>query len=418
MTPEYSSTSPSVSALDRIVRNLPDSPIGHHLSEEDVLAYGSEALSPEDAERVELHIATCDECGVKLEAFLEAESLEPVDAVEVARQQLLAVARKVVQCDGSAEDLVLPEPDALALLRSVEGIVCDADYELPCGSHTDTHVNVAALCENEQALKMISTILLHEFQDVVLDTVVVNGWAMGCIARRFAKQVFDRYGHDVDCVVAEGYGPQIQLSKPVRAGAEVLVLVDISVTGSLVDSLVRRVEAAGAVAVARGSLFVREALPGVRMLRQVPMSLFAPDDCPNCSRLSKAKVINSFPSAPVRQGRIPRSPSTFLREHPDAEEFWTWVDAAKAYRSHYVEGNIHYRAFVDTEKLLRNPSVATAMMSKLAWQIRHARYFPEVLVATDRPRAAAAAELLLQTLRGTLDYALRPAVFAKSMNGQ
>lgn len=73
------------------LRNIPDTPPGSHLSDDEFVNYVMEHLSEEEVKRIDLHLAACEPCAAEMERLLEgAESWSGI----TGEQRMADVRRK------------------------------------------------------------------------------------------------------------------------------------------------------------------------------------------------------------------------------------------------------------------------------------------------------------------------------------
>jgi len=293
---------------------------------------------------------------------------------------------------------------ASAILRELAetgAIERDFDYELPSGLHCDAHVNVGRLCRSEETLQRVAAAFDGLFADCVFDTILTNGWAMATIARRISALRAHR-GDFIDDVICDGYH-QLLLAGDILPESRVLVLIDVHVTGALVERLQESVRSAGATVAGIGCLV--EALwsgsqrrDQLRSLCAIGMDIVDPTNgsCRRCGVLSP-RVFNPVSQCMTQRAPHPRSPSEFLAENAEAREFWRLVDLARAYEHHRKEENTHYIAFVDTRKMLEHEEVGPTIVRRLSERISNTMR-PEVLLVPNRVRGQILAKLLASSL--------------------
>lgn len=283
-----------------------------------------------------------------------------------------------------------------------EGVVeRDADYVLPCGKHSDTYVNIAALCKSEGSLGRVASELHKLFSDLSFDVILANGWAMATLARRLIM-LSDRPGvRPIREIMCEGYDPPIP-TEDITSDCRVLVLTDVAVTGALHRRMADLVKRSGAKLAGMGCV-VRAAgsdLPvTTRYLAAVEMQLDAPEQCKRCGVLPKQEF-NPFANCMTVRLSKARSPSEFIAKNDEAREFWELVNRADAYQKHFVERNCHYTAFVDTGKLLQHESIGTTLVESLREKVSQHRVLPTVFLVPQRRRAS----LLAERLSDSLDF--------------
>jgi orotate phosphoribosyltransferase len=311
--------------------------------------------------------------------------------------------------------------EVLNLLAAAGAVERVYDYVLPSGLHSDTHVRVAKVCHSEERLREVAGALNRLFSDMDFDIVAAAGWPMATIARRLAalrggpKKAFPHV------VLCEGYAaPRFLGDLP--AGSRVLILVDVVVTGGLIERLSAAVRRAGAVVVGAGAVVqsqhTRALARGLlRPLCRVPMHIVAARDCPRCGRLER-REFNPFANCMTAKAPTARSPSQFLDYAPEAKEFWEYVDAVDAYEHHRIERGTHYVAFVDTLKLLEHPEIGPRLVRKLCDLLLEHSAPPEALLAPNLQRAKLLAGRLADILAAQGPPRRIPLVIARSRDGR
>lgn len=276
------------------------------------------------------------------------------------------------------------------------------DYELPSGLHCDAHINVGRLCRSEETLQRVADAFDGLLADCDFDTILTNGWAMATIARRISVLRAGQRGDLIEDVICDGY-QQLLLAGDILPDSRVLILIDVNVTGTLVERLQEVVRGAGATVAGVGCLV--EALwsgsqraEHLRSLCEISMDIVDPTSasCRRCGVLP-ARVFNPVSQCMTQRAPHPRSPSEFLAENAEAREFWHLVDRARAYEHHRKEENTHYIAFVDTRKLLEHEEVGPTIVSRLSERIV-ATMRPEILLVPNRIRGQILARMLAASL--------------------
>jgi orotate phosphoribosyltransferase len=308
------------------------------------------------------------------------------------------------------------------LLSSLGAIERGCDYELPCGLHSDTHVNAGRLCHSEDALHAVASSLNALFCDVEFDTIVTNGWAMGTVARRLAALRSEHTGADpIPEIMYEGYDPALPV-EDVCPGGRALVLVDVVITGKLARGLEKAIRSAGSTVAGTGCLVdachdAPDRPATLRTLSRIRMDLSKPGDCHRCGRL-EARVFNPFAGCMTARAPGARSPSEFLAEHEEALELWEQLNQAGAYQHHKVEGNAHYTAFVDTAKLLKHKDIGPRLVERLRDLLAENHVVPGAIVAPNRQRAKLLATSLKETFEMGSREAALPLLVASLRNGR
>jgi orotate phosphoribosyltransferase len=323
---------------------------------------------------------------------------------DAAGDQLLSwlVAGKVALRLEQRRDCVDPYgPEAIrAVLEGAGAVERGFDYHLPSGLHTDSHINVGRLCASEQILSRLAAAFDNRFKDLSFDTILTNGWAMATIARRLALlRKREGQADHIDDVICEGYDHPT-FTEDILPGSKVLLLVDVTVTGTLVARLKEAVQRFGSEVVGAGALAcanatTRSASDFCRCLCTIAMDLRNPSSggCPRCG-VVPSRVFNPVSQSMTERARLPRSPSQFLARNRAAREFWEAVDTAEAYEHHYKEDDTHYHGFVNTQKLLEHEQVGPRVVQRLCERVLSRVPFPGVLVTPDRPRSRLLASML------------------------
>ncbi|MHC4398739.1 MAG: hypothetical protein ACYTG0_03575 [Planctomycetota bacterium] len=243
------------------------------------------------------------------------------------------------------------------------------DYELPSGLHSDTHVNVAELCASEELVEFVAASFRKLFDYTTFDTVIANGWAMATVARRLAWELSpDPATTSIRDIICEGYD-QVVLTGDVLPGSKVLILVDVNVSGRLIQRIQTLVRQSGSEVVAIGALVQANSSDarcpnGLRYLTAVDMDIVDPAVC-RCSRCDSMehRSFNPVSQCMTARAPFPRSPSEFLAQNADAREFWKVVNALEAYEHHHKEDDsatLHLLTrgnFSVTRMLVRNLSL-------------------------------------------------------------
>lgn len=291
----------------------------------------------------------------------------------------------------------------LPLLREASTIEREFDYELPSGLHCDTHINVGKICRSEEHLHCIASALDALFADCHFDTILTNGWAMATIARRLSAIRSDGSSSvPIDTIMCEDY-QKIVLASDIPPQRAVLILVDVNVTGNLVNRMREAADSVGATVVGIGALVqalstASKRPEGLRTLCSISMDIVNPEvvTCPRCET-HEIRVFNPVSHCMTKRAPHPRSPSDFLVQNPDALEFWEFIDLARAYEHHHREEHAHYIAFVDTRKLLEHPDVGAILIERLRDRVLASNLVPDVFLIVNRPRARLLAQMLAKS---------------------
>jgi len=320
---------------------------------------------------------------------------EALTTLLVAHKLEIVVDMKLVN-DGIAQS---PPNDVIELLQQHQAIERFADYVLPSGWHSDTYINSSTLCSSEESMHFLAAKLDFLFWDKHFDTVLANGWSMGLIARRLAAtRAAQGRRAPTRQVLCEGYQKPILLDD-IIPGSQVIIVLDVVISGRLALELKRIVQAAGADVVGIAAI-VRPhgstALPNLdlRVLCEVEMNLS--EQRPACGPSSELpqQVFNPIAGCMTTKSMSPRSPSQFLLEDASARELWSYVQTAEAYEHHRREGDTHYIGFVDTKKLMECGQIGKDLVAKLVDVIFNSGNRPAYLLIPHRSRAGILAEMM------------------------
>jgi orotate phosphoribosyltransferase len=289
-------------------------------------------------------------------------------------------------------------------LFDLGAVETDCDYELPSGLHSDTYINVGKLCASEDALSTVALALDSCFSDVSFDTIVTNGWAMAMIARRLATLRSRRGATRIQDVICEGY-EHLTFAGDILPNSRTLVLVDVNVTGSLLNRLVSAVRRINGIVVGTGALAyaisnISKRPKELRYLADIEMDIASPTKG-NCARCNKKslKVFNPVAQCMTQRAPFPRSPTEFLTQNSQAREFWEFVNVADAYEHHRKEDDTHYLAFVDTKKLLDHARIGPTLVNRLRDRVLLRTGRPDCLLIPDRPRSKRLATMLCKAFK-------------------
>lgn len=315
---------------------------------------------------------------------------------------------------------VTSQSEVLDLLVAAGALERTYDYVLPSGLHSDTHVRVGKLCHSEERLREIAGAFHRLFREVDFDVVAAAGWPMAAIARRLAALQEGPKRTVPKVVLCEGYAPP-RLLGDLSATSRVLILVDVVVTGGLVERLSAAIRRVGAVVVGAGAVVQSHHAQALargllRPLCRIPMHIVAARDCPRCGRLER-REFNPFANCMTAKAPAARSPSQFLDYDPEAREFWKYVDEVGAYDHHRVERGTHYVAFVDTLKLLEHADIGLRLVRNLCELVLENCTPPEALLAPNLQRAKRLAARLADLLPSHGARRRIPVVTARSRDG-
>jgi orotate phosphoribosyltransferase len=308
--------------------------------------------------------------------------------------------------------------DVASLLAAAGAVERDWDYRLPCGLHSDTHVNLGRLCRSEELLDGVGVAcgIALNHSKVEFDTVVSTGGPMSMVARRMLRLTSSR--GPIDHVPSHGY-ERLTFLRDIRPGARVVLLLDVVVTGTLISRLSAEIGRREGVVVKVLTLVdagLRPVRERFEALCAVAMDLVDParKACPRCLAGMERAEFNTMAFKMTRRSRSPRSPSEFLARNPDAQEFWRLVDMAGAYAPHVLKDRRHYVAFVDTLRLLTHPVAGPCVFTGLREQILKGPGIPDVLLAPGRRRRS---RVLAEGLQASLACGRVGIVLASGVRG-
>lgn len=418
MTQNMNSDLHCLDELMSALRTSGEETVDSHLSDDECIAYADGRLSPHELEAIDSHLAVCPRCASRLNHLVEESRfwLTPAgkEHIEKFRNTLLAAAsdnnidKRESSTDVSGEGAYASrahlrlrtraELDVLKLLEDVGAIEREYDYVLPCGLHCDTYINTSKLCRSENGLSTIAAACDALFCDLLFDVILCSGWATAMIARRMARERSIRFGRPIRVVIAEGYESPT-FTEDILPNSRVLVLLDVSITGRLSERLRAGLRHYDAILTGIGCIVTNSdaalARPAIRALAVVDMQINDPTQemCPRCARLRKL-VFNPVSSQMTVKKLVPRSPTQFLEEFPDAGSFWESVNLARAYEHHHVERDVHYLAFVNTMRLLQHPTVGPRVVGDLLKTMIANDIRPRVCLVPKRSRARVLASQL------------------------
>lgn len=308
--------------------------------------------------------------------------------------------------------------DLVQLLHRLNVFEHEADYVLPSGLHAVTHINLGNACGSTDVVKEIALRVKALVDSVDYDTIVTTGWTTATIAREVVRlRPLTKRGV-VRLREFEGI-PPVPLAA-VGSGRLVVILTDVVVSATLAATIVNAVRAAGStpvvvIAVVDGgcSKTIVENVP-LQALCAYDVHAVVSADC--TSRLPR-REFNPIACSMTATHAAPRSPSEFLRTHPEAVTLWQMVDQAKAYEHHRVEGDIHYISFIDTARLLTHEVTSPQIIADMWALIHEAVGVPDVLLVPHKSRARTLVELLLASFRTRTRLWLPQVVYASRSDG-
>jgi len=310
--------------------------------------------------------------------------------------------------------------DVYSVLAEAGAIERKRDYVLPCGLHSDAHINLGEICRSEDFLRPITEAVSAALGAASFDTVVSTGWAMSTVARRLilAHQIGRR--RRVRHVTVEGYETPTLLSD-LRAGATAVVLLDVVVTGGLFSRVTAEIERqrariVKAIALVDAGWARGETAVPWEILCRVPMDVRTPEECQRCGVLPRAEF-NPISYSMTEKKATPRSPSAFLGGDAAARELWELVDRAGAYEHHRVIGKRHYVGFVDTVQLLGDAETGPSIVDKLCGRIAARSGIPDAVLVPARARGFLVGRRLVERFEHTVGPGGVRLVPARKLSG-
>jgi orotate phosphoribosyltransferase len=410
MTPRDSQF--SAKGLDSLIRDLRSVRAGRykrHPVEDDLFAYATGTLPPTEGQRMQRHLDACDECASRINAFqAAAQAWEGADG-DRRLEELINRHRRarhtqneIVFATGnnsgsgstpetSTEENRRNQREQLVskTLSDAGAIERECDYTLPCGLHSDTHINLGKICRRENSLAGIVSALDEALQGETFDTVVSTGWALATIARRLVLRRRTQTRRRIRHVMVEGYDPPTVLEE-VTPGARVILLLDVVVTGGQVLRVTeelwkQKATSVKAIAIVDADFSGRCIATPIERLCRIPMDLARSGECRRCGMLPSAEF-NPIAGRMTKKKVQPRSPSEFLSDDSVARELWESVNTAAAFEHHRIVGTRHYLGFVDTAALLRHPETGPLIVEKLCRRIEARSGVPDVVLVPARAR--------------------------------
>ncbi len=231
------------------------------------------------------------------------------------------------------------------------------------------------------------------------DTLVSTSWALATIARRLVLRRSALRLRDIRHITVEAYDPP-GILEAVRSGANVILLVDVVVTGSQIAKVteeLKRQNAASVKAVAIvDSDYCGERVSGsFEALCHVPMNIAAPSQCSEWSDRPRAEF-NPVAGRMTQKKLKPRSPSEFLEQDSAAQQFWKFVDKAGAFEHHRIVGNRHYLGFIDTARLLRDRVIGPTIVENLCRKIFERSGAPDTVLVPSRAKGILLGKCLVE----------------------
>lgn len=393
-----------------------------HPDPDKLLEYATRTAPSFVSKQLQQHVAVCPDCSSRLEAFKAAaqvwEGLDGDARMEKIRKRLYPAGQHKlvfplednpdVTPNGNSAKEHLSQPTkersirewiTLQTLRDAEAIETQCDYVLPNGLHSDTHINLGRICRSESALAPIVRVLDEMLTGRIFDTLVSTSWALATIARRLVLRRSTGQSRSIRHVTVEGYDPP-NILEGVQSGANVILLVDVVVTGSQIASVteeLRRQNAASVMAVA----IVDTDYDGKRVsgsfeaLCHIPINIAAPSQCSPWSDRPRAEF-NPVAGRMTQKKFKPRSPSEFLEQDSEARQFWEFVDTAGAFEHHRIVGSRHYLGFIDTAHLLRHRVIGPTIVENMCRKIFERSGVPDTVLVPARAKGLLLGKYLVE----------------------
>jgi orotate phosphoribosyltransferase len=419
----------STGALDALLADIrsdlvsePDNHRSAHPDHDKLLEYAARSSPSLVSKQMEQHLAVCSDCSSRLDAFKSAaqvwEGLDGDARIERIRKRLHPAGQRelvfpvednaCIGANGNSANEHVSQPKTersirewitRQILRDADAIETQCDYVLPNGLHSDTHVNLGRICRSETTLAPIVRVLDEMLTGRDFDTLVSTSWALATIARRLVLRRSVSPSGNIRHLTVEGYDPP-SILEAVRPGANVILLVDVVVTGSQIASVtegLKRQNAASVKAIAIVDTdYCEERVCGpFEALCHVPINIAAPSQCSRWGDRPRAEF-NPVAGRMTQKKLKPRSPSEFLEQDSTARQFWNFVDKTSAFEHHRIVGSRHYLGFIDTARLLRHRLVGPTIVESLCRKIFERSGIPDTVLVPARAKGLLLGECLVE----------------------
>ena len=393
-----------------------------HPDPDKLLEYATRSAPSLVSKQVQEHLAVCPDCSSRLDTFKAAaqvwEGLDGDTRIERIRKRLHPAGQhelafpiedkpSLFPNGNSAKDHVIqPRTErsirewiTRQILRDAEAIETECDYVLPNGLHSDTHINLGRICRSESTLAPIVRVLDEMLTGRNFDTLVSTSWALATIARRLVLRRSALPSRGIRHVTVEGYDPP-SILEAVPSGANVVLLVDVVVTGSQIASVTEELKRQNATSV-KAIAIVDADYSGERVsgpfeaLCHVPINITAPGQCSRWSDRPPAEF-NPVAGRMTQKKLKPRSPSEFLEQDSAAGQFWKFVDKASAFEHHRIVGTRHYLGFIDTTRLLRHRVIGPTIVENLCRKIFERSGIPDTVLVPARAKGLLLGKCLVE----------------------
>jgi orotate phosphoribosyltransferase len=393
-----------------------------HPDPDKLLEYATSSAPSLVSKQVQEHLTVCPDCSSRLDVFKVAaqvwEGLDGDARIERIRKRLHP---------GGQHDLVFPVEDKPSLipngnsakdhaiwtrterstrewitrqiLRDAKAIETECDYVLPNGLHSDTHINLGRICRSESTLAPVVCVLDEMLTGQNFDTLVSTSWALATIARRLVIRRSSLSPRGIRHITVEGYDPP-SILEAVPSCANVILLVDVVVTGSQIASVTEELKRQNAASV-KAIAIVDTDYRGQRVcgpfeaLCHVPINIAAPTQCSRWSDRTRAEF-NPVAGRMTQKKLKPRSPTEFLEQDSAARQFWKFVDKASAFEHHRIVGSRHYLGFIDTACLLRHRVIGPTIVENLCRKIFERSGIPDTVLVPARAKGVLLGKCLVE----------------------
>jgi orotate phosphoribosyltransferase len=420
----------STGALDALLADLrsdilsaTDDHRSAHPAPDKLLEYATRNSPSLVSKQVQQHLADCLDCSSRLDAFKTAAQVWEGSDGDARIERI----QKRLHLTGQRE-LVFPVEDSWhrgpnghpanehvsqprtersirewitrQVLNDADAIETQCDYVLPNGLHSDTHINLGRICRSESTLAPIVRVLDEMLAGRDFDTLVSTSWALATIARRLVlRRSTQQQSKNIRHVTVEGYDPP-SILEAVRPGSNVVLLVDVVVTGSQIATVteeLKRQNAASvkAIAIVDADYCGERVCGPFEALCHVPINTAAPSQSSCWSDRPQAEF-NPVAGRMTQKKLKPRSPSEFLEQDSGARQFWKFVDKASAFEHHRIVGSRHYLGFIDTARLLGNRAVGPTIVENLCRKIAERSGIPDTVLVPARAKGLLLGKFLVE----------------------
>jgi hypothetical protein len=153
-----------------LIRALPQDVVGPHLTDEEFINRSMETASPQETERIDAHLATCDECCSEVERLIEAAQALTPERLDRLSKKILDARRRASLLDRFRRAL---EAISLMLPQKEINLAYAADAEVNWFGKDDTGLLSWSIERVER--KVIFRISSHETDFAGNRLVVIAG---------------------------------------------------------------------------------------------------------------------------------------------------------------------------------------------------------------------------------------------------